>query len=64
MTIKLLTGWLSHEAGTVLDLGAGQAELLINRGVAVAYSPPVEHKAVIGPLRRRDRVSRETSARS
>jgi hypothetical protein len=48
MKIQLLTGWLVHTPGTVLDLGRGQAELLIARGIAEAVIEP-QTKAISLP---------------
>jgi hypothetical protein len=34
MTIELLTQWMHHRAGKILDLPLGQADLLVKRGRA------------------------------
>jgi hypothetical protein len=34
MKVELLKMWLSHPAGRILDLGKGQVEMLIQRGIA------------------------------
>ena len=54
LKIKLLTMWQGFPAGRELRLGTGQAQLLIQRGIAEAIegkalNAPPENKAIAKP---------------